>query len=140
MVEQMKKNKLFSKIIFFVIVCCGIFSMNAYSCKSNDVKIDYDKSFFNNFKVIEDKVYINCYIVIFNNSSEEKIIKIKGDFSEDAKNGLVKESELCGYTIENVSESIKLKPGENKLNIVFIGVFGGNYKKNNRLLPQMTIY
>ena len=73
MVEQMKKNKLFSKIIFFVIVCCGIFSMNAYSCKSNDVKIDYDKSFFNNFKVIEDKVYINCYIVIFNNSSEEKI-------------------------------------------------------------------
>ncbi len=118
------------------------------SCKENtvttadvekEIVIDTEKSFFSDFQVKNDKVYIYCTVLMRNFGGEEKKVTLKGVFPKDAENGLLKQKELAGYTIDYSSEVFVVEQGEHWIDVVFIGDFAGNNQKYSRLLPQIII-
>lgn len=60
-------------------------------------------------------------------------------FSEDKHCSLLKESTLTGYSVQNNTDCFILSEGKNNIDVVFIGEYGGNNQKANRLLPDILI-
>lgn len=110
-----------------------------FSCKSNDVKLNEEKSYFSNFKIENDKVYIYCTLYVENKSVSQKVVEIMALFENDAQNGLLKEDAAVGYSIDKGENKINLYNGENQIDIVFIGEYAGTPQKSDRLLPEIVI-
>ena len=103
------------------------------------ISIDTNESFYSDYSVKGDKVYIYCTVFIKNNSQNEKNVMLNALFDNDVETGLLKESVLKGYDIDRQTEVFELIKGVNKLEVVFIGEFAGTAQKHDRLLPQIKI-
>jgi hypothetical protein len=127
------------RIIYIVLLLgCNIF----YSCISNKnnvlLELIKEDSFFNDFEVIGDKVFIKCIITVKNNTENNIQYKINAIFEDDVRIGLLKNEKLEGYAedlmsnvfIISASETIKYQT------VIFVGEFAGNYRKYNRELPK----
>lgn len=125
------------KLIAFLCVIC--ITLGLVACSSNGVKIDKKQSFFSDFKVENEKVYIYCTLFIENLQDSQKTVELKATFEDDAKNGLLKNASLYGYATDKSTKNFKLHSGENKIEVVFIGDFAGTNKKQDRLLPDIEI-
>ena len=125
------------KAIIFVYILCMMLCL--FSCKSNDVKLNEEKSYFSNFKIENDKVYIYCTLYVENKSVSQKVVEIMALFENDAQNGLLKEDAAVGYSIDKGENKINLYNGENQIDIVFIGEYAGTPQKSDRLLPEIVI-
>ena len=103
----------------------------------NDLLIDKENSYFNDYIVKDNKVYLICTLVLRNFNSEGKTFSIIGDFSEDKEGGLLKESLLYAYDIDLNSRVFTIEGNELKTyEVCFVGNYAGQYQKKNRLLPQ----
>ena len=80
-----------------------------------------------------------CNLTIKNPTQKTKKIKIEADFTDDEKNGLLKEGKLIGYSVLNDCDYFIASKGKNNIEVVFIGEYGGNNQKTNRLLPDIKI-
>lgn len=125
------------KIVVFICIACMALSL--FSCQSSYIKLDKEDSFFSDFKVEDDKVYIYCTLFIENQSDVEKNVVLKASLDNDAKNGLLKEAVIDGYSVDGSTKTFKLKAGENQIDVVFIGDYAGNEEKIDRLLPDIEI-
>lgn len=125
------------KIVVFICIACMALSL--FSCQSSYIKLDKEDSFFSDFKVEDDKVYIYCTLFIENQSDIEKNVVLKASLDNDAKNGLLKEAVIDGYSVDRSTKTFKLKAGENQIDVVFIGDYAGNEEKIDRLLPDIEI-
>jgi len=123
-------------ILLFCIVCM---LLCLFSCQSNDINLNKEKSFFSDFEIENDKVYIYCTLFLENQSNSQEVVEIKALFESDAKNGLLKEENLYGYTVDENSKTFTLEQGENQIDIVFIGEYAGTPEKADRLLPEIEI-
>lgn len=129
------KNKLiilFAFIMFVTGLCLN-------SCCKDKIYINKEESFYSDFKVLDGKVYVYCSLVIENSTGIEKNVSIKAFLKNDAKNGLLKEEIIEGFSIEENTKIFRLQKDINRIDVVFIGDFAGEYKKYDRTLPNITI-
>ena len=127
--------KLKRLVVLILALCC---LLAACAALSEDIVLDEECSCFDNFFVLEGKVYFHCTLVLQNNTDQDITVKIRGDFQEDFSSGLLTEAKLMALSGE-YEDSFVLTPGENELKVVFIGEHGGYSIKQNRLLPEIEI-
>ena len=125
------------KTLSILFVLCMVLSL--FSCQAKDIKLDEEKSFFSDFKIENNKVYIYCTLFIENKSDTEKVISLKASFEKDVEIGLLKEALVSGYSLDESTQEFQLKKGENQLDVVFVGEYAGVDKKHDRLLPDIEI-
>ena len=125
------------KILAFLCILCMMLSM--FSCQAKDIKLDEEKSFFSDFKIENNKVYIYCTLFIENKSDAEKVILLNASFEKDVENGLLKEAIISGCSLDESTQKFQLQKSENQLDVVFIGEYAGTDKKHDRLLPEIEI-
>ena len=113
--------------------------LSLISCQTKDIKLNEEKSYFSDFKIENDKVYIYCTLFIENKSDTEKVISLKASFEKDVENGLLKEALVSGYSLDESTQEFQLQKGENQLDVVFVGEYAGADKKQDRLLPDIEI-
>ena len=123
----------------FVLFCMVCMMLSLFSCQVKDIKLNEEKSYFSDFKIENDKVYIYCTLFIENKSDTEKVISLKASFEKDVENGLLKEVLVSGYSLDESTQEIKLQKGENQLDVAFIGKYAVGDKKHDRLLPNIEI-
>lgn len=125
------------KIIIAVTigVLCILFTA-VFEIHNNTIFIIEDKSYFIDFVVSEDKVYLNCKVMICNSYDYDKIIELYAYDYEDVKGGLLKNEVVQGINKDTLDNTITIKPGMNLLEISFVGEFNYNYQKINRNLPK----
>ena len=124
---------------FLVLLCIVCMMLSLFSCQAKNVKLNEGKSYFSDFKIENDKVYIYCTLFIENKSDTEKVISLKASFEKDVENGLLKEALVSGYSLDESTQEFQLQKGENQLDVVFIGKYAGADKKQDRLLPDIEI-
>ena len=125
------------KILAILFILCMM--LNLFSCQANDVQLNEEKSYYSDFKIENDKVYIYCTLFIENKSDTEKVISLKASFEKDFENGLLKEALVSCYLLDESTQKIRLQKGENQFDVVFIGEYAGADKKHDRLLPEIEI-
>ena len=124
---------------FLVLLCIVCMMLSLFSCQAKNVKLNEGKSYFSDFKIENDKVYICCTLFIKNKSDTEKVISLNASFEKDVELGLLKEALVSGYSLDESTQEFQLKKGENQLDVVFVGEYAGVDKKNDRLLPDIEI-
>ena len=124
---------------FLVLLCIVCMMLSLFSCQVKDIKLNEEKSYFTDFKIENNKVYIYCTLFIENKSDTEKVISLKASFEKDVEIGLLKEALVSGYSLDESTQEFQLKKGENQLDVVFVGEYAGVDKKNDRLLPDIEI-
>ncbi|MBE7059630.1 MAG: hypothetical protein E7389_02265 [Ruminococcaceae bacterium] len=128
----MKQKFLIIFILSFMVLCFC-------SCQKKEISVDYKESFYNSFKIENNKVYIYCSVLIKNPNKDVAKIELSGVFKNDVKNGLLKESLLSGYASDCETTEFNLKNGDNRIEVVFIGNYAGKNQKYDRLLPDINI-
>ncbi len=102
----------------------------------NGLELNKDKSRFDDFSVISNMVYMDCFLTIDNKGTEDVTVKISASSQKDVSAGLLKCADMCGFDEKLVSDTFVLSSGENSLVVVFEGEFGGTEQKKDRLLPE----
>jgi hypothetical protein len=97
-----------------------------------------EDSFFNDFEVVDDKVFIKCIITVKNNTENNIQYKINAIFEDDVRIGLIRNEKLEGYTEDLMSNVFTIPANETVKyqTVIFVGEFAGNYRKYNRELPK----
>ena len=132
----MKKKLLCVLALFFTVM---LFGCNKDNNTHNFILLDETASYFSDFEVVGDNVYIYCTVVLTNTTSKECMFRIKGFFEDDVKGHLLLEGELYAYDKEKETV-FSLRANEKKaFEICFSGKLGGRKIKNNRLLPEIEI-
>ena len=130
---NLKKSIVFILLVFLIGVVVFIISIPK-------IEIIKSKSYFEEFTVKNDKVTIECYLTIKNNSNKDQSINLSAYFPEDVKGGLLVNEKL--YSIEDDDNKIAYTIPANKTvtyTVTFTGEFAGNNVKANRLLPKIEI-
>lgn len=110
--------------------------------EDNDPKTTFivkeEESFYNDFKIVKNKVYIYCNLTIANRT-EQKMEKTPYIIlKQDKKNGLLKDEKLYALGKDDKPVTIELGSGEKiSQEFCFVGEYGGNPQKANRLLPPV---
>ena len=125
------------KILAFLFIVCMMLSL--FSCQSKQIKLNEEKSYFSDYKIENDKVYIYYTLFIENKSDAEKDISLKASFEKDVENGLLKKALVSGYSLDEITQEFQLQKGENQVDVIFIGEYAGADKKHDRLLPDIEI-
>ncbi len=129
----MKKIIILLVIVFFILgLFCGLARKNR---ETNPVKIDYQKSFFQDFYVENNVVNVKCSLYIYNDYEQDKKFYIRAKSSEDVGKLLNNEDLRIN---ENGKEKIfELKANEGRtIDVIFEGEFGGVNQKSDRKLPN----
>lgn len=118
----MKKSILTLILVFATVIFCA--------CANGGVSIVEDESFYSDYYVENEKVYINCTLTIC--SSKDQTVSFVGNFEADAETGLLTEETLK-------TTSLDIKKGKQIIDVTFVGEFGGTNKKANRNLPDISV-
>ena len=124
---------------FLAFLCIVSMILCLFSCQAEDIKLNEKKSYFSDFKIENDKVYIYCTLFIKNKSDTEKVISLNASFEKDVEIGLLKEALVSGYSLDESTQEFQLQKGENQVDVVFDGESAGADKKHDRLLPDIEI-
>lgn len=144
---KMLKTLISMSAVFALLLCSGCKTQSSVSAENtidticaDDVYVDQENSWFSDFHIEADKVYITCHIELCNKSNA-RTVRLYGVFSDDVDT-LVTESVLPGFITDDFDSndnSFLLAPGEQAYDVTFIGTFAGTGQKNDRLLPQILI-
>lgn len=130
------KKRYFIVIFFIVIILGGIYF---YLQGFRKVVLIEEESYFHDFYVENNKVYIQCEIVLQNNSNKDEKVKLLADMKEDARLGLLTSSAVYGYSKKGNNEFVVPAKSKKEYNVYFIGDFAGNKIKQNRNLPSIEV-
>ena len=103
------------------------------------IVINASESFYSDFEIKEEKVYIYCSLLIENKDDCEKKVELEALFEQDKLNGLLKDDPLQGFASDCETTQFDLVKGSNRIEVVFIGEHGGANEKHDRKLPQIQI-
>ncbi|MBR3847773.1 MAG: hypothetical protein IKM21_00600 [Oscillospiraceae bacterium] len=129
---QVKIMKIIIVVLLLAILAMGCLAYLQYS----RMFIIEENSYFSDFYVKGDKAYIECVMVI--ESPRDCDIRLLGTFPKD-EGKLLKNSSVFAYDPESESDTFHLARGRNRFEVVFIGEYGGTYRKHDRLLPEIDI-
>ncbi len=134
--QNKKKNKvLFSSIVIVMVMVLFC------SCEKNkeDVKILKSDSWFHEFYIKDDKVFIKCEITIQNCGDKDRYINLLANMEEDKNNGLLKSSIVSGYDKKGNDKFFIPAKSKKNWEVLFIGDFAGKAVKQNRNLPMIDV-
>lgn len=124
-------------LVYLLVLCC---LLGACDTKEMPITIDEEASYFDNFVVIDDFVYIYCTVFLNNDSTKTYEVELYGTFEKDYVSGLLTEERILAVTADDTSSHIlTVPPGGYYFDVVFIGGHGGNPTKHDRLLPELEI-
>ncbi len=126
------RAKLILVVLFLVVLAGGCIIYMQLS----KMFVVNDESFFSDFYIKDDKVYLECEVSI--NSPRDCDIQIQGSFARD-EGKLLKDATVFAYDVENRSNSFHIVRGTNRFRVVFIGDYGGTPQKSDRLLPEIKL-
>lgn len=111
------------------------------SCKSTDeIYVDKKRSYFSDFEVENDKVFIKCYITLTNKFDVEKIVNLSTKLPEDVTIGLLKNEEIKALNEDGSEMVFVLPPNASKsFDVVFVGEYSGINQKHDRNLSEINI-
>ena len=100
------------------------------------IKVDYDNSYYSDFYIKGNRVYITCILSVYNDSEKKQKFYIRAKYTEEEGRLLANNKYL--KIKENKQEKvIELNPKEKQtINVIFEGDFGEKKQKLNRLLPN----
>lgn len=127
------------KFLIVFLLSLSFIGLCLCSCQKREISIDEEESFYSDFKIENNKVYIYCNVLIKNPNKDGTKITLNGVFEDDVKNGLLKESLLTGYASDFETTEFGLQKGDNRIEVVFIGDYAGKEQKYDRLLPEIKI-
>ena len=124
-------------LAYLLVLCC---LLGACGAEEMPITVNEEASYFDNFVVIDDFVYIYCTVFLKNDSTETCEVVLYGTFEKDYASGLLTEEKLIAVTADSASSHVlTVPPGGAYFPIVFIGGYGGNPTKHDRLLPELEI-
>lgn len=135
-------------IVFILLVCvavlvCGLLYLKSGKSSKTEASVSIlkEESYLHDFEVINNEVHIYYEISLKNNSSTVKEVKLAGNFPKEAEIGLLKETRLEAYFINNDASSITIQGNATLQNIMidFVGEYAGNPQMNSRLLPDIEV-
>lgn len=136
------KGKI-SKILLLaiiLIIACIVLWICIVSRNKQSVYINEKKSYLSDFSIVGDEVQIVCYLTICNTYDTDKIILVKGDFSNEVENGLISDEILYAIDSDKNKCQYMLQPKEEKsFYVTFIGKFAGTDQMTSRQLPLISI-
>lgn len=133
----MKKNAVLCVLISFVGIVTGVYIFNN---SRGTVEIIEKESYYSNFHVENDKVYIECVVTIKNSDNYKKTINLSARFDEDVNICLLKQAKIYALSSSNIKEKFEIKQNsKDTFDVVFVGDFGGTMKKHDRTLPDIDI-
>jgi hypothetical protein len=114
---------------------------NFSSQKNADCFIVESESWFDDFTVRDDKVYIKCEVVLQNTTSDKQRFKMAAICSEDVDTGLLKNEKVYAVDDHEKERVFEIHANSKQTfeDVVFLGKYGGNNKKSNRLLPRIIL-
>ena len=133
----MKKTIIFLGIILFIVgLFCGIATgISRKNRETNPVRINYQKSSFQDFNVDDNIVKIKCRLYIYNVYEQDKKFYIRATSSEDV--GKLLNNEDLRVNEDGKEKVFELKANESDtFDVVFEGEFGGINQKVDRQLPN----
>ena len=120
---------LFTAVVLTLVLLCGCGN-------AAQVRLDEEGSSFSDLTVVDGQVYMTCTLVIENSTGEEVRVRIAASSPEDVAGGLLQSAELTGMDENLASDVFTLEEGENSVEVVFVGAFGGTEVKQDRLIPE----
>ena len=103
----------------------------------NKIEIVKKGSFYSDFVVKGEKVYIKCELEVNNSTDDNAIVEFYASLPEEVKLGLLKNDEMKGYQENSEISEFSLPEGKSRIVVVFIGDFAGTNKKHDRNLPNI---
>ena len=138
-------------IMIVIFILCVIL-LGLLSKKNKEaIIIDKEHSYFHDFKIYNDKVYMYCTITLENITDNNLSFSIFAESYKDKVNGLITNERMKGYEWEIDEKTRDMKVTDKKiffinrkqkiseLKIVFMGEHGSGYMKDNRNLPDTYI-
>lgn len=107
--------------------------------KKQAIKIDRENSWFDEFYIEGNKVYMKCYITIRNSSDENNYIKLVAGLEEDAKNKLIKNPKVTGQDSKGSDMFFVPANSQKEYTVFFIDDYAGENKKQDRNLPEIEV-
>jgi hypothetical protein len=129
------------KLIFIILLVIVNNDIFAFGLKEKEnIELIKEKSYFNDFDVINEKVFIECVLTIKNNTNRFYNFRINALFEDDVKK-LLENKFLEGYSEDLNSSIFSIAPNEifEYKKVVFVGKFAGRRQKHDRALPEINI-
>lgn len=130
------RTKIFAIILTLLLISLIIFG---FLGKKSKIEIDYENSFYSEYSIKEDKVYIECELVINNTTNKQKNIQITGTFDNDVSSGLLKNPTIYGYNSDLKTNIFEINSGSQRIKVIFIGDYNGVNIKHDRKLPKIQL-
>lgn len=129
----MKKIYIFVIIIvvMLILLYLGIGSIN-----KDKIYVVYEKSYFHNYKILNNVVSFDCEIFINNKYDSQKVVEIYANDYKNVRNGLLSQPLLKGVDTETLDNRFVLNKGENHIKISFQGQHATSNQKADKLLPK----
>lgn len=127
--------------IFLCALICLSMLVALTSCKTTaNISVDEENSYFSDYVIEDDKVYIKCHIILTNTYDVEKTVKLSAKLPDDAANGLLKQEIVKALNEDGSETAFALPPNSTEsYDVVFVGEFAGNKQKQDRHLPEILI-
>ena len=107
-----------------------------YSAGRGYITVDEEESYFDSFEIVDDTVYITCYLKLVNDFDEAVSFTINANSYVD-DGGLLAGSGLKALDPEGNEAVFSLEAGGSELTeVVFVGVHGPEDTKADRLIPR----
>ena len=133
----MKKIILPAIVIAAIVVITTIMALNDEGTNLHIIK---DESYYSDFSVEDNRVYIKCDLKIQNSSSEDKVFILDAIMKEDVVLGLLKNKNLQGFDDQLIDRNFIIKKNSSsRFYVIFVGEFAGTNKKHDRNLPEIII-
>lgn len=132
------RKYVYSLTILFLVVSM---LMSFASCsRADQIYVDKSQSYFSDYEVEDDKVFIKCHITIENTFEDEKTVTLSAILPEDVTNGLLKNETIKALKEDGSEMEFVLLPNtSNSFDVVFVGEYAGTNQKANRFLPEINI-
>ena len=124
---------LFMMAVIIVLICVYA------KMKKNNVELLHSDSYYDEFYINKDKVFLKCYVTIENSSHNDEYIYLTANMEEDADNGLLKSPLVSGYNKKGSDKFFIPANSKRGYDVIFIGDFAGKSVKLNRRLPPIEI-
>lgn len=133
------------KIIYIVtmilVLMFVLIYVNNHSLKPRLELIISKGAGIGDFYIEDNNVYILGGITVKNNTEDEVRYSLSANSKADFKSGLIKSETLKVYNEMLSSDIFSIRGKEEQtIKVVIVGEYAGYPKKNDRLMPEITIH
>lgn len=130
-------KRLFATFLIFTL----LYLVLSASSQKEYLLLQSNDSYFSEFWVVNNKIYIKYILTIQNSDSVGHTFTISADFSDDKRLNLLKELTLFVCDNQDDKQKFDLNANSSKsFECVFLGQYGGTMLKHDRRLPENIVF